>query len=108
MPVHCSLNPDRMMYFVLCGYRDGPAWAERDISRTNKRDTLEDICNGALPKVVQVIELNFIEHTSRDVTDDFALAIEQPSFVREAADRLAAMRDHEQDCRKHSVSVFGW
>jgi hypothetical protein len=106
MTAHCSLKQDRMMYIVLCGYRDGPAWAERDASRTNKRDTLEDICNGALPKVVQVIELNFIEHTSRDVTDDFALAIEQPSFVRQADDRIAAMRDHNNDIRKHSV--FGW
>ena len=106
MSAYCAINPDRMIYFVLCRYRDGLAWAERDAGRTNKRDTLEDICNGALPKVTQVIELNFIEHTSRDVTDEFALAIEQPSFVREAADSLAALHDHENDIRKHSV--FGW
>jgi hypothetical protein len=100
MSAHCSINPDRMIYFVLCRYRDGLAWAERDAGRTNKRDTVLDITNGALPNVVQVIELNYVEFTSRDVTEDFAV---YQDFVPHLtpSERLAALHDHQRDLRKH-------
>lgn len=65
-----NLNPDRIVYLVLCRYRSGTAWAERDIARTCLKCTMEDIRSGELPNVLQVIELNTAEFSSRDCTDD--------------------------------------
>jgi len=73
MSIHCSapsITPDRMVYFVLCDYRSGLAWAERDASRVNLADTVTDIHSGELPNVKQVIEINIAEVISRDVTED--------------------------------------
>jgi hypothetical protein len=59
-----------MIYLALCHYRCGMAWAERDVARTGWNDTIEDIRTGDLPDVVQVIEFNVVEVSSRDVTED--------------------------------------
>ena len=93
-----TVKPDRMIYFVLCRYRDGMAWAERDLGRTNRKDTLEDIMSGELPAVVQVIELNYIEFISRDVTADFVFEPHAPALS--PAERAVAAQDHARDHRK--------
>jgi hypothetical protein len=107
MPAFCNPKPDHTIYLVECRYRDVIAWAERDSGRTNRHDTLEDIYNGALSNVVRVLEIEPTPQglnglfSTRDVTEDFALAIEHPTLVREAVDRLAACRDHAHDLIKH-------
>jgi hypothetical protein len=73
MTARCSTAPpnsDRMVYFVLCEYGTGLAWAERDASRVNLADTVTDIHSGELANVKQVIEINIAEVISRDVTED--------------------------------------
>lgn len=94
------MKHDRMIYFCLCRYRDGLAWAERSAERTNRGDTLEDILNGSLPNVLQVIELNYVEFISRDVTEDFL-----PKALRDVIrDKITAEQDHARDLRKNWVA----
>jgi hypothetical protein len=97
-------SADRQIFLVLCNYgRHGLAWAERDIARTDKRSTIEDIASGELCAVVQVIELNVAEFSSRDVTEDIMTEVAShlvPIFP-DAGDRLAAKFDHNQDLRKN-------
>jgi hypothetical protein len=106
MPGYCrpTVKPDRMIYFVLCRYLDGLAWAERDLGRTNRKDTLEDILSGELPRVEQVIELNYVEFTSRDVTEDFLIEFRRNPPCLSPSERLAAMADHARDHRKNWVA----
>lgn len=92
------INPDRMIYFVLCNYRDGKAWAERDLGRTNRKDTLEDIMSGELPAVQMVIELNYVEFTSRDVTGDFVVEARAPE-IRSKTMAMLAEQDHARALR---------
>jgi len=108
MSCKCSPNPDRMIYLTLCRYRSGMAWAERDVARTNWQDTVEDIRSGELPDVVQVIEFNVVEVSSRDVTEDAlseAGRICRPGFaaLMSKSDQLLAQIDHDRDYRKHGV-----
>ena len=97
-----GIKHDRMIYFVLCAYRDGKAWAERDLGRTNRKDTLEDIMSGELPAVQMVIELNYTEFTSRDVTDEFVF--EPCGRGMSAAERATAAYDHAREHRKNEVA----
>lgn len=97
------IKPDRMIYFVLCRYRDGLAWAERPLDRTHRKDTLEDIMSGELPNVVQVIELNYVEFTSRDVTGDFIVEARRDE-IRSKAMRQLLEQDRAQDHRKNEVA----
>lgn len=97
-----TVNPDRMIYFVLCRYRDGLAWAERDLGRTNRKDTLEDIMSGELPGVQMVIELNYVEFISRDVTADFVF--EPDAAPLSPTERAAAAMDRAHDHRKNEVA----
>src|SRR5436305_459415 len=64
------INPDQMIYFVLCRYKSGLAWAERDPANMSRRDTIADIMTGELPNVVTVLECNPVEHVCSDVTED--------------------------------------
>ncbi len=108
MSCKCSPKPDRMVYLTLCRYRSGMAWAERDVARTGWKDTVEDIRSGELPDVVQVIEFNVVEVSSRDVTED-ALSesgrVCRPAFaaLMSKSDQLLASFDHARDYRKHGV-----
>jgi hypothetical protein len=61
---------DLMLYFVLCQYNSGPAWAERDPANMNRRETVIDIRSGELPNVLMVLECNPVEKICRDVTED--------------------------------------
>ncbi len=66
-----------MMYFVLCDYASGAAWAERTPPNTDREQTLIDIRSGELARVIQVLECDRHEGLCRDATrdDDFQLAI---------------------------------
>lgn len=97
------MKHDRMIYFCLCAFRDGKAWAERDIGRTNKRDTIEDICSGNLSNVVQVIELNYAEFSSRDVTEDFLPDSVRPEIRTQVMSDQFQI-DHRRDYQKHEVA----
>jgi hypothetical protein len=110
MSAHCAPtapNPDRMIYFVLCRFNSGLAWAERDAGDTDKATTIHDIRSGELRNVVQVIELNHAEFTSRDVTEDILAECITANFIavgeRLFADQIAYDRDHARDLRKHEV-----
>lgn len=59
---------DKMIYFVLCAYGSGQAWAERDPANMSRRETIIDIRSGELPNVLQVLECNPVEHICSDVT----------------------------------------
>lgn len=70
-----AFNPDRQVFLVLCNYgKHGLAWAERDVARTGRADTVEDIRSGELPDVEMVVELNVAEFSSRDVTEEIKRA----------------------------------
>jgi len=101
------MKHDRMIYLCLCRYgRHGLAWAERDAGLTNQRDTIADIRSGQLSDVVQVIELNYVEFTSRDVTEDILKLAGRWDFDPprlSPSERLEAMRDRVMDYRKHGV-----
>jgi hypothetical protein len=81
MSCHCAPETKQsVVYMVLCDYRDGLAWAERAAERTGKLATAADIRSGELPRVRQVIEIEFgVTHglrgtmNSRDVTEDFVV-----------------------------------
>lgn len=99
MTAHCSIKSDRMIYFVLIDYgpKLGMAWAERQVERTGYANTLADILSGNLAPVVQVIELNYVEMTSRDVTEDFA----NLQAVRPEVRNLCFAADHSHDLQKN-------
>jgi hypothetical protein len=61
---------DLMIYFCLCQYNSGPAWAERDPANMSRRETVIDIRSGELPNVLMVLECNPVERICSDVTED--------------------------------------
>jgi hypothetical protein len=98
-----AINPDRMIYFVLCQYKSGLSWAERDPANMSRRDTIADIMTGNLPDVVMVLECNPVEIICRDVTEDIlaeagVVDIDAPLTGQDAIDW---QRDHARDQRKH-------
>jgi len=101
MTAHCALNPDRMLYFVLCRYGSGLAWAERDADRMGYKNTIDDIQSGELPNVVQVIEVNVAEIISRDVTGDMIVEARGPEIRSKLLADLAR-QDHERELRRHA------
>ena len=107
-----SAQPTAVLYFVICQFKDGRASVERDTTRMNRADTIEDIRSGELSDVVTVIETEFMPHglsglmNSRDVTADILAEAEElrahdRSPIMSALDRLLADLDHDRDERKH-------
>jgi hypothetical protein len=100
-----ALNPDRQIFFVLCDYgARGLEWAARDPANMSRKETLIDIRSGELPNVVQVIELNVAEFSSRDVTEDILAECLKANFI-DLGERLFAQEiaetDHARDHRKN-------
>lgn len=97
-----SLNPDLMQYFVLCQFKSGLVWAERNPANMSRRDTIADIMTGDLENVVKVMEANEAEHIWNDVTED--IMAEAGCLlgigVRTEQDALAWLLDHTRDHRK--------
>lgn len=67
-----SIIKDRMVYLVICGHKSGPYIPERNIADMDRKSIVADIASGKIDDVLQVIEFNPIEGTSRDVTEDIA------------------------------------
>ena len=65
---------DRMTYLVQ--ERDG-TWRERDEKDTTWEATITDLFNGQFDQPHRVVEFNTAEGTSRDVSEDFARAIDR-------------------------------
>ena len=97
-----------VVYFIICQFKDGRASVERDTTRMNRADTIEDIRSGELSDVVMVIETEFTPHglsgsiNSRDVTADILAEAEElraqdRSPIMSALDRLLADLDHDRD-----------
>jgi hypothetical protein len=67
------MNLDRQSFLIFEADRAGNIWiAEREWADMDKQTTLEDVASGQFSDLVSVIEFNAVEHTSRDVTEDFA------------------------------------
>lgn len=85
-----ATNTDRMIYFVLCQYGAGAAWAERDPSNMSRAETIIDIRSGELPDVLQILECNSAEHICSDVTGEMLAEAQTPyrslQMWREAAE----------------------
>lgn len=105
MPAHCALNPDRQIFFCLCDFgARGLEWVARAPANMSRKETVIDIRSRELPNVVQVIELNVAEFSSRDVTEDILREagrwdIDAPTLS--PSERLLAFQDHARDYRKH-------
>lgn len=63
---------DQMIYIVVVAHQGGDYLPERNVSDLDRKATVKDIADGQYEGVRQVIELNPVEHTSRDVTEDIA------------------------------------
>lgn len=63
---------DQMAYIVICSHKSGSYVPERNVSDMDRKTTIEDIAAGQFGGMLQVIEFNPDEHTSRDVTEDIA------------------------------------
>lgn len=72
---------DLMIYFVLCQYKSGLAWTERDPANMDRANTIADICSGELPDVVTVLECNPVEHICSDVTADILAECLKANFI---------------------------
>jgi hypothetical protein len=66
---------DHMVYLVTVAHLNGPYVKERDECDMDYITTLNDIADGQFAGLAQVIEINPAEHSSRDVTEDFAQAV---------------------------------
>lgn len=71
------INLDHMMYLVVVDHRDGPYIPETSLDRTSVVTVTKDLLQGQYSDVLAVIELNPVEHTSRECTDDFRAAIDR-------------------------------
>lgn len=63
---------DRMTYLAICSSKSGTYVRERDVADTDRKTTVADIASGEIEDMVQVLELNPVEGTCRDVTEDIA------------------------------------
>jgi transcriptional regulator NrdR family protein len=63
---------DRMIYFCTVATNSGDVVQERSVSDLDRASTVKDIAAGQIEDLVQVIECNVVEGTSRDVTSDIA------------------------------------
>jgi hypothetical protein len=61
---------DRMLYIVVCAHRLGDYLPERNLCDLDLKTTLKDICEGQFKDIKHVYEVNVVEGTSRDVTED--------------------------------------
>lgn len=63
---------DQMTYIAVCSSKTGNYVRERDVADTDRKTTVADISSGEIEDVVQVLEVNPVEGTCRDVTEDIA------------------------------------
>lgn len=63
---------DHMAYIVVCESGDGGYLPERKVSDLDRATVVKDIADGQYEGLTQVIEINPVEGTCRDVTEDIA------------------------------------
>ena len=63
---------DHMAYIVLVAHRSGEYLPEQNVSSLDRATVVKDIADGQYEDLIQVIELNPVEGTCRDVTEDIA------------------------------------
>lgn len=63
---------DHMAYIVVCDGSDGGYLPERKVSDLDRATVVKDIADGQYEGLTQVIEINPVEGTCRDVTEDIA------------------------------------
>lgn len=67
---------DRMVYLVICRAKDGAEYvAERCTCDLSRQCTVQDIADGQVENVLQVLECNPVEGICNDVTDEIAKAV---------------------------------
>jgi len=64
------MNPDRMLYLVVCAHERGDYVAERDVSDLDRSTTVQDIRAGQFGEILHVIEFCIAERIVADVTED--------------------------------------
>lgn len=67
------MNLDRMMYLVISDHKDGPIIWEVQLHRMDRLIVFGDIGHGQYGDVLHVLEINPVEGTCRDVSEDFAV-----------------------------------
>jgi hypothetical protein len=66
-------SPTPALYFVEADFgRHGRAFVETDRDKNSRRQVIEDIAQGQLENVIQVLEIFEDEGSCRDVTEDIA------------------------------------
>lgn len=101
-----AIIKDRMIYLVVSAHKDGALLPERSVCDLNRATTIRDIADGQFGEVEQVLELNPVEGTCRDVTDDILAAAglnDEPEMTD--AEYRNWRWDHERDHRKHEVAL---
>lgn len=63
---------DHMAYIVLVAHRSGEYLPEQSVSELDRATVVKDIADGQYESLTQVIEINPVEGTCRDVTEDIA------------------------------------
>lgn len=64
------------MYFVKCDFgKIGHAWIERNVNETDRSTLINDLIGGQIENPLQILEVDPVEGTSRDVTEDVAKAL---------------------------------
>ena len=63
---------DHMAYIVLVAHQSGEYLPEQSVSSLDRATVVKDIADGQYEDLIQVIELNPVEGTCRDVTEDIA------------------------------------
>lgn len=97
---------DHMTYIVVCSHKGDSYLPERDVADTDRKTTVADIASGELSDVIQIIEFNPAEHSSRDVTED--IAWEVSAIWREGGEPLSDWRRDfvEQHCGMVAARAF--
>lgn len=107
---------DQMTYIAVCSSKTGNYVRERDVADTDRKTTVADIASGEIEGVVQVLEINPVEHVCSDVTGDIlreaAFAILQDTdfddlndWQRDFIDHNAAgaLLAHRSECRDEAA-----
>lgn len=102
-----AIIKDRMIYVVVSARSDGAILPERNVCDLDRATTIKDIADGQFGEVDQVLELNPVEGTCRDVTGDILGEISNRR-AWDAIDAALATQsirfDHNQDHRKQVVA----
>lgn len=91
---------DRMIYLVVCRHHTGNFLPERETADLDRATTVRQIAEGQFSNVAQVIELNPVEHTSRDVSEDIAREV-----MTIWAHRGEPLADQQVDFIEQHVSI---